>query len=153
VDRHAPELQTSGIEIFKRVKAAMSRMAYGNWLIMIRESLVRASVIRFLHAKFGEEAAEKGIQSENKRQFFWIGGLSNLLGDYDQTRTAYPTLDDFFPKIIEFFDTYADRIDQDVETMEKERQAVGRDASRQQFPGNGRKRLLRQNTQGVHYSG
>jgi len=122
VDRHAPELQTSGMEIFRRVKAAMSRMAYGNWQTMIRESLVRASVIRFLHAKFGEEAAEKGIQSENKRQFFWIGGLSDLLGEYEKNRTVYPSLDDFFLKITEFFDTYADRIDQDVEAMEKERQ-------------------------------
>lgn len=42
VDKHTAELRDSAIKIFKRVRKAMSQMAYGNWQIMMRESLVRA---------------------------------------------------------------------------------------------------------------
>ena len=122
VDRHASALQASGIEIFKRVETAMNQMAYGNWLTMMRESLVRASVIRFLHAKFGEARAKKGIQNETQKQFFWIGELSDLLGEYEQDRSTYPSLDIFFPRVTAFFNSYVDRIDQDVQDKAKERQ-------------------------------
>ena len=64
VDKHTAELQDSAIKIYKRVRKAMSQMAYGNWQTMMRESLVRACVIRYLLAKFGEDEAQKGIQSE-----------------------------------------------------------------------------------------
>ncbi len=122
VDKHASDLEASGKEIFKRVKKTMTQMAYGNWQAMIRESLVRASVVRFLQARLGEAAAKQRIQSETKWQFFWIGRLSNLLEEYEQNRSIYSSLDDFFPKIVEFFSMYVGRIDQDVEALEKERQ-------------------------------
>jgi hypothetical protein len=76
-------------------------------------------VIRYLLAKFGKEEAQKGIQSEEKRQFFWVGRLSELLAEYEQSRTAYASLGDFFPKITEFFNTYADRIDEDSKAFER----------------------------------
>jgi hypothetical protein len=121
VDRHLQELKSSGQEIFKRVDAAMRQMAYSNWMIMMRESLVRASVIRFLHVKFGEARATRGIQEERQRQFFWVGQLSALLGEYEQNRSVYPTLEEFFPRIIAFFNGYVHRIDQDAQNRETER--------------------------------
>lgn len=120
-DKHASELEAPANEIYKRVEPAMKRIAYSNWKIMMRESLVRASVIRYLLAKFGKKEAQKGIQSDKKLGFFWIGRLSNLLGEYEQNRITYPSLEDFFPKITEFFNSYADRIDEDVKASEKER--------------------------------
>ncbi len=122
VDRHAQELQASGKEIFKRVEAAMHQMAYGDWLTMMSESLVRASVIRFLLAKYGEVRAQKGIQSEAQKQFYWVGGLSGLLAEYEQSRSSYPSLDVFFPRITSFFNGYVHTIDQDVQSWERERQ-------------------------------
>lgn len=121
VEKHIAELETPGNEIFARVKEAMSRMAYSDWETMMKESLVRASVIRYLRARFGEEAAQRAVQSEIKRQFFWIGGLSGLLGEYEENRETYATLDDFFPEITAFFQSFADRIDQDMIAFEQER--------------------------------
>ncbi len=122
VEKHLAELESPGKEIFSRVKEAMTRMAYGNWETMMKESLVRATVIRYLQAKFGEDAAQKGIQSEIKRQFFWMDGLSGLLGEYEENREKYPSLDAFFSEIAGFFKSYAGKIDEDLEDYEEERQ-------------------------------
>ncbi len=122
VEKHITELETPGKEIFGRVKEAMSRMAYGNWETMMKESLVRASVIRYLRAKLGEEAAQKGIENEKRRQFFWIGGLSDLLGEYEESREMYASLDDFFPRIATFFQNYTSKVDEDLKASEQDRQ-------------------------------
>jgi hypothetical protein len=123
VDKHALEVEASAKQIFALVEESMRQMAYGSWQTMMRESLVRASVARYLLAKFGEAAAKIQIESDRQRQFFWMDELSNLLGEYEKDRTAYPTLDDFFPRIIEFFRDYAPRVAGDVKAFGDARQA------------------------------
>jgi hypothetical protein len=123
VYEHAPELESPAKQIFALVEEGMSQMAYGTWQTMMRESLVRASVARYLLAKSGEGAARMQIESDKKRQFFWMAELSNLLGEYEKDRPAYPTLDDFFPRIAEFFRDYVPRAADDVKAFEDARQA------------------------------
>ncbi|NOR14164.1 MAG: DUF4932 domain-containing protein [Candidatus Aminicenantes bacterium] len=74
---------------------------------MMYESLVRACVVRYRLASEGEAAAEQQIIRENNNRFFWIRGLSDLLGEYEADREDYPNLDSFFPEIVKFFDKYA----------------------------------------------
>jgi hypothetical protein len=119
VDKYAEELEPLAKPIFARVEKAMRSMAYGHWNTMMRESLVRASVIRYLAAKQGEEAAEKRVQTEKERKFFWMDGLVNLLGEYEQNRDTYPTLDDFFPRITAYFEAYIDRLKDDIKAYEE----------------------------------
>ncbi len=121
VDKHAEELEAFAKPIFAQVKEAMKRMAYGSWETMMRESLVRASVIRYLLAKQGEEAAQKRTEYEKKQKFFWMDGLVDLLKEHEQNRESYPRLDDFFPRITAFFKDYVRRIDDDVKAYEEER--------------------------------
>jgi hypothetical protein len=106
VDRHAAALQAAGESIFSRVKARMRQMAYGNWRTMMYESLVRACVIRYMAAE-SPPAAEKEALSDQGRGFLWIKGLADLLGQYESDRKTYPTLESFFPRIVEFFDSYS----------------------------------------------
>ncbi len=123
VDKHAPELESPAQQIFALVEKSMRQMAYGTWQTMMRESLVRASVARYLLAQSGEAAARIQIESDRKRQFFWMADLSNLLGEYEKDRSLYPTLDDFFPRIAGFFRDYAPRVANDVKAFEDARQA------------------------------
>jgi alkylation response protein AidB-like acyl-CoA dehydrogenase len=58
-------------------------------------------------AKNGREAADKRIAWEEKNHFFWISGLSELLGEYEANRGSYPDLESFFPEIKQFFVEYA----------------------------------------------
>ena len=73
---------------------------------MMRESLVRACVVRYMAATKGPEAAKKQIENEINRSFLWMQGLSDLLIQYEKNRDKYKTLDTFFPKIVDFFNNY-----------------------------------------------
>jgi len=107
VDAHTAEFATAGPVLYERVAAAMKRQAYGNWQTMLRESLVRACVVRYQNAVQGAEAARKQIAEERGNKFLWIAELSDLLATYEADRTQYPTLAVFMPKVVAFFDAYA----------------------------------------------
>nr|NIM06200.1 DUF4932 domain-containing protein [Armatimonadota bacterium]NIM24127.1 DUF4932 domain-containing protein [Armatimonadota bacterium]NIM67982.1 DUF4932 domain-containing protein [Armatimonadota bacterium]NIM76486.1 DUF4932 domain-containing protein [Armatimonadota bacterium]NIN06209.1 DUF4932 domain-containing protein [Armatimonadota bacterium] len=106
VEKYLKDLEPAGEVLFLRVKDAMKRQAYGQWETMMRESVLRACVVRYIAATEGAKAAKKQIQQEHKRQFLWTGELSEMLVEYDKNRDKYPTLDAFFPKIVTFFDEY-----------------------------------------------
>jgi hypothetical protein len=107
VNKHAGDLEKAGQRIFPSVADAMRRQAYPGWKTMMYESLVRACVVRYRLANEGETAAEQQIVRENTNMFFWMRGLSSLLGEYEVHRGKYPNLDSFFPEIVKFFDNYA----------------------------------------------
>lgn len=111
VNLHADDLENAGQRIFSSVEDAMRRQAYPGWRTMMYESLVRACVVRYRLAREGEAAAEQQIVRENTNMFFWIRGLSDLLGEYEVHRSHYPNLDSFFPEIVNFFNSYAASID------------------------------------------
>jgi Domain of unknown function (DUF4932) len=110
VDAHLDELRSAGENIFPRVKNKMKRMAYGSWQTMMKESLVRACVVRYIYATQGEWAAAKQAQSEKSQGFWWVPELSSLLAEYENSRDIYPTLETFAPKITAFFYTYSQNL-------------------------------------------
>lgn len=107
IDKHESALRAAGERIYSQVEDAMRSQAYGNWKTMMYESLVRASVVRYARATEGEAAERKHIEYEKSRHFLWTGELADLLGEYEQQRDQYPTLDAYFPKLVGFFDGYA----------------------------------------------
>jgi hypothetical protein len=105
-DRHAAELEEPAKKLFARVERQMRRNAYGAWDTMMRESLVRASVVRYLAAREGEAAAQRQIEEDVATGFLWIEALSELFEEYEASRDEHPTLDSFAPRIIAFFEDY-----------------------------------------------
>ncbi|UCG48002.1 MAG: DUF4932 domain-containing protein [Phycisphaerales bacterium] len=106
VDAHASELQQSADRLFEHVGRRMKRMAYSNARTMMREAMVRACVVRYMHATKGVDAGAEQTEREIKRGFLWTGELADLLARYESQRQKYPTLDDFFGEVISFFDGY-----------------------------------------------
>jgi len=107
VDSHEAGLRDAGQKIFPHVSSAMRRQAYGNWKTMMYESLVRACVVRYKRQHDGMISAWSEIQQQKQRQFLWMKELSDLLGEYEEARDEYPTLEKFGPRIVSFFDEYA----------------------------------------------
>lgn len=107
INRHLAELRASGDALFAHESAKMRSQAYSNGATLLRESLVRACVIRYLRQYGGEEAARRAIQAEKQNGFLWMQELSDLLGNYEAHREKYPTLDDFSPRLVTFFDETA----------------------------------------------
>jgi hypothetical protein len=106
VDHYAAQLEPAGRRIFPSVAAAMKKQGYQHWNNVMYESLVRACTVRYFERYFGATTASQVIESEKKRQFLWIGGLSQLLAEYEAHRDQYKTLDEFMPRIVTFFDQW-----------------------------------------------
>jgi Domain of unknown function (DUF4932) len=116
VDAHYAALAAPGEVIFPRVRSLMQRQAYTNWRIVLYESLVRASVVRYLAAHESAEIVAAEIEAQNPIGFTWTGRLAELLGQFEKDRAAYPTLADFIPRIAEFFAAEAQRAPENAET-------------------------------------
>jgi hypothetical protein len=107
INRHLAELRTAGDTLFTRVAARMRSQAYGETATMLRESLVRACVIRYVRQYQGANSAARAVKAEIQRGFLWMQELSDLLGDYESHRDRYPTLEAFAPRLVVFFNDYA----------------------------------------------
>jgi hypothetical protein len=108
VYRNEDRLRGSGERLYRWVADEMRGQAYGNWVTMIHESVVRASVVRYLAAHDGPEAAAKEIREQIERRHFpWMSELVDRLVEYEGHRDKYPDFGAFFPRVIEFFDAYA----------------------------------------------
>lgn len=110
VSARTKELESAGSKLFAPVREQMQRMAYGNWQTMMHESLVRAAVVRYLDVNQGRLAATRQVMAEQKRGFAWTLELAQLLETYEDERDQYRDFGAFMPRIIEFFDDYADRL-------------------------------------------
>jgi len=119
VDRFAAELESAGRKIFAKVEDPMKSSAYPDWKIMMYESFVRACVLRYLDTRVGAAAMQKGLENDLKRSFVWVGRLADLLKDYEKNRKDYPSLDRFVPRIVDFFNGYADEVDRDLANLKE----------------------------------
>lgn len=101
------ELQPDGEKLFAQVRAQMQRQAYGNWQTMLHESVVRASVVRYVAATQSQEAAARQAQREVERGFTWTPELATLLAEYESKRGEFPSFGVFMPRIVAFFQRQA----------------------------------------------
>ena len=89
----------------------MRRQVYGEWKTMINESMVRASVIRYLMRHSPDTlAADKEVKQQLANGFVWMKELVTILGQFETQRKTYPTLESFMPTIVNFYDTIAPKI-------------------------------------------
>ena len=75
----------------------MRRMAYGDWLTVMKEVLVRSVHARLTLKTEGQEAAARMLAAERNNKFFFIDDFYALLETYEKNREKYPTLYEFYP--------------------------------------------------------
>ncbi|HNW72392.1 MAG TPA: DUF4932 domain-containing protein [Bacteroidales bacterium] len=102
--KYEKEFEDGGKKLFNLMKEGMGNQHYNSWQTMMNESLVRASVIRYLlkHHPDGKAAKDQLI-SDFGRGFFWIKGLVETLGIYEKNRDRYPTLEHYVPVLVDFY--------------------------------------------------
>lgn len=111
VEWNRKKLEPGGKKVFGTVQPEMQRLAYGNWKTMIDESLVRASVIRYLKKHIPDSSVvHRSIADEQRRGFVWMEELVQLLHGYEGNKQLYPTLSLFMPQVIRFYDSLANHI-------------------------------------------
>jgi hypothetical protein len=124
VSAAAEELRAPATAIFTPLRESMNANGYGNWLTMIQESVVRASVIRYLRATKGQSAADDEMAIQRGLGFFWMDQMAALLGQYEENRQRYPTLSAFMPRIVAFYTELAPHIDSLRTDFERHRPRV-----------------------------
>jgi hypothetical protein len=111
-DKYEKSFSSPGKIIFENEKSKMKRQAYSNWKTMLNEALVRASVVRYLMSHEQDSSiADKEIKQQLSRGFVWMTDLVKLLGEYEAERNVYPTLESFVPRLVQFYDSVAPKID------------------------------------------
>ena len=108
IDKNIDSLRASGEKIFAVVEDAMRRQFYDNWITMMYEALVRASVVMYMKDNgFEQEQIEAEINRQLELSWFWIEELIAKLVYYSENRNRYPTLESFMPRIIEGYRVWA----------------------------------------------
>lgn len=111
VDNNIKALEESGKRLFKPVQEQMRRQNYGSWNIMIYETLVRASVIKYMKDhNYSDLDVTKEINTQLNLGYLWIEDILIELEKYDRKRIEYPTLESYMPVIIDAFHTYPQKI-------------------------------------------
>lgn len=117
------DLQESGKKLFVVVADNMKSQAYSDWETMINESIVRASVIKYMKDHpFNKEQIDDEMQKQLARGFLWINELCEELENYDKHRDKYPSFESYMPNIIIAFKNYAANI-KGFENRENERKS------------------------------
>ncbi len=93
-------MQNLAKKVYKSVEQQMKMMAYGNPVIMMDETFVRASVIRYLINHFPNMSDKMLIQNETQQGFILTGTLVESLAKYEQQRTRYQNIKDYMPQLI-----------------------------------------------------
>lgn len=102
------QLEAAANVLYMNSQISMSQQAYGSWQTMINESLVRAAVICYmLDNEFKTEDIRTVLLEQVQRNFRWMPELVTLLRKYEKKQSRYGNFENFYTKIIDFFNTYA----------------------------------------------
>ncbi|MSQ04192.1 MAG: DUF4932 domain-containing protein [Myxococcales bacterium] len=95
VDEHRALFESPGRALYGAVAERMQAMAYGSWETVVKESVLRAVVVRYLHAHGGPGAARGEVAHQIDAGFPWTLVLADGLLAYEADRARYPTFGDF----------------------------------------------------------
>jgi hypothetical protein len=112
VEENVDRFAQSGPRVFAPIADAMSDQSYGDWRIMLFESLVRAASARYILEHQGEKEARREVADHHGKGYIYMADLFALLGEYEANRKEYPTLRSFMPRVIVYFEQLAGRVDE-----------------------------------------
>jgi len=123
VDEHKAAFDSAFTAIYPMVSDLMKRQAYGP-KEMAYESLVRATVVRFMATHGRPREAEAELTAQQAGGFYWIRELTRRLTDYERHRARYPTAGDFMPQLVAYFREVPGRLDRLRDQFESRRPKV-----------------------------
>jgi tetratricopeptide (TPR) repeat protein len=90
----------------ERAKPAdASAICYGHradqWNQCVREHVVRAVMLRLMARRLGGAAAAEQLAFEHPERFHWLRPMIAALQDYEKDRRRWPTLADFYPRLLD----------------------------------------------------
>jgi hypothetical protein len=109
-DERRAEFERSAPRVFDVVRDAMVEQAYGDWMGMVNESLVRATVGQYYVEQGNQADYERYLADQTARGWYWVGDLVKMMGAYEGDRGTYPYFSLFMPRIVSYFDALPERV-------------------------------------------
>jgi len=81
--------------------ADAAAICYGEWRQCVREHVVRAVMLRLMERRLGAAAAAEQLAFEEPARFRWLPAMVERLKEYEADRTRWPTLADFYPRLLD----------------------------------------------------
>ncbi len=111
IDAHRALLEGPGRRLWKLSAAGMRRQAYKTWETMLKETLVRGCVVRWVARTRGPAAAGKECERQRALGFEWLGEVADLLAAYESREERGKTLDGIMPRFAEVLSKEAERLE------------------------------------------
>lgn len=102
--------------VFEEKAEALASIAYGNAMIMMNETFVRSSVIRYLLTHDRNAHPQKLIKAEEDLGFLLTATLVGALEKREQQKDQYATMTDFMPEYVKAVNSFS------VENYKKEQE-------------------------------
>jgi len=102
IDEWYDQMKANADVVFEHNRAVLTGQAYTNSRIMMYESFVRASVIRYMQTHFTSEQVdiEALIKEEEHKGFIMIRTLIAALAEYDTHKDTYPDMVSYMPQLV-----------------------------------------------------
>lgn len=112
-EENAKLMEPIGQKLLELSQETMKLQAYGEWQIVINESIVRASTIIYSQdAGYRSETPKILMELDTKRNGFpWMPQLVDCLRNYANNRDKYKTLNDYYPEIAKCLQKYIDDVE------------------------------------------
>ncbi len=85
------------------IKDQLPWECYNDWKQCVKENMVRAVMIRLIALDDGERAGDKQRVEEGEKKYPYMKALLALLREYESSRDKYPTLAQFYPRLLTVF--------------------------------------------------
>jgi hypothetical protein len=86
---------------FEPIQEDMAEQAYGDWRTVLNEHVVRAIEVCVTERVLGTAAAAALIDNYEGLGFQYLSALVEELREYASDRERYPTLEDFYPRLLD----------------------------------------------------
>lgn len=101
------DLYAERIDRGSALHARIGWSCYGTWNQCVKEHVVRAVMLRLMARELSEEAMEEQLRFEKEEHYPYMRALLKSLQTYEDERARYPTLADFYPRLLEVFPAQA----------------------------------------------
>jgi hypothetical protein len=110
VDQYMNQTKALEKDLFPPVRSSVEQEGYSTWESFMQELVVRATTIRIVGNLYGKEAARDLLDYEKSVGFGYVTELTDELKVYESQRDKYPTLADFYPRLIQRLEKVRDKL-------------------------------------------
>lgn len=106
INQYWQRMEQSAESVYQEKRDELTRAAYASARIMMYETFVRASVIRYLQTHFPNLRERELVAAEDQAGFILTQNVCDALKQYEEQRNRYATMSDFMPTLSDAINSF-----------------------------------------------